>query len=114
MPTTFNDPNFKVFIHDVELRGVTSVSKVVSLIDDEPDSYLLQGIHIKSESGFDTTPYIINLLGSNDVFRYSITIDTLHEIDTMPSAFRFGWKWTQTPCPSDVQPFPPSWLNESA
>jgi len=92
MPTTFNDSNFKVFINDVELRGVTSVSKVVSLIDYKPDSYLLQGIHIKSESGFDTTPYIINLLGSNDVLRYSITIDTLHEIDPILNAFRFGWK----------------------
>jgi len=101
MPTTFNDPNFKVFINDVELRGVTSVSKVVSLIDYKPDSYLLEGIHITSESGFDTTPYIVNPLLSNDVFRYSITIDTLHEIDTMPSAFRFGWKLTQTPCPNE-------------
>ena len=87
-----NDPNFKVFIHDVELRGVTSMSKVISLMDYAPDSYLLEGIHIKSESGFDTTPYIVNPLGSNDVLRYSITIDTLYEIDTMPSAFRFGWK----------------------
>jgi len=92
MPTTFNDSNFKVFINDVELRGVTSVSKVVSLIDYTPDSYLLQGIHIKSESGFDTTPYIVNPLVSNDVFRYSITLDTWHQVDIGNPVFRFSWK----------------------
>jgi len=74
MPTTFNDPNFKVFINDVELRGVTSVSKFISF-DSKPDLYTLEGIHIKSESGFDTTPYIVNSLVSNDVLRYSLTLD---------------------------------------